>query len=117
MQLAQKLELFQSVSVNSDGNSSANSSGKPGQASTSGVRYRGSSGSAANPITGSGNAVKRNHVRFVRSFTDGEKKALLAECSAVVYTPSFEHFGIVVCIYVMMTLVQLSVLPAWSVSC
>ena len=35
------------------------------------------------------------HVRFIRSFTDAEKRQLLQDCTAVVYTPSLEHFGIV----------------------
>jgi len=34
-------------------------------------------------------------VLFVRSFSDSDKTAMLRECSAVVYTPSGEHFGIV----------------------
>jgi alpha-1,3/alpha-1,6-mannosyltransferase len=34
-------------------------------------------------------------VVFLRSFTDAQKQALLRACSAVVYTPSNEHFGIV----------------------
>lgn len=37
----------------------------------------------------------KNHVRFIRSFTDAEKRQLLKECTAVIYTPSHEHFGIV----------------------
>jgi alpha-1,3/alpha-1,6-mannosyltransferase len=35
------------------------------------------------------------HVSFVRSFTDEQKAVLLQKCSAVIYTPSNEHFGIV----------------------
>lgn len=35
------------------------------------------------------------HVTFIRSFTDAQKAYLLRACSAVVYTPSHEHFGIV----------------------
>ena len=34
-------------------------------------------------------------VRFVRSFTDAQKQELLQQCTAVLYTPSHEHFGIV----------------------
>lgn len=34
-------------------------------------------------------------VTFLRSFSDEGKRTLLAECTAVVYTPSNEHFGIV----------------------
>ena len=34
-------------------------------------------------------------VRLVQSFTDAQKWALLAACTAVVYTPEGEHFGIV----------------------
>ncbi|KAF5839212.1 hypothetical protein DUNSADRAFT_1348 [Dunaliella salina] len=36
-----------------------------------------------------------DRVRFVVSFTDSQRAALLAACTAVVYTPQFEHFGIV----------------------
>lgn len=43
------------------------------------------------PVT----SPENNRVRFIRSFTDAEKRKLLEECSAVVYTPSHEHFGIV----------------------
>lgn len=34
-------------------------------------------------------------VYFITSFSDAEKKLLLSMCSAVVYTPENEHFGIV----------------------
>jgi alpha-1,3/alpha-1,6-mannosyltransferase len=34
-------------------------------------------------------------VTFVRSFTDAQKRTLLEACSAVLYTPTNEHFGIV----------------------
>lgn len=34
-------------------------------------------------------------VRFLPSFTDQQRAALLAACTALVYTPSNEHFGIV----------------------
>ena len=34
-------------------------------------------------------------VTFVRSFSDAQKRYLLESCTAVVYTPSNEHFGIV----------------------
>jgi alpha-1,3/alpha-1,6-mannosyltransferase len=34
-------------------------------------------------------------VRFLPSFTDAQRGALLAACTAVVYTPQHEHFGIV----------------------
>ena len=34
------------------------------------------------------------HVTFLRSFSDGEKVALLQRCCCLVYTPSNEHFGI-----------------------
>lgn len=34
-------------------------------------------------------------VRFLPSFTDAQRSALLAACTAVVYTPQHEHFGIV----------------------
>ena len=33
-------------------------------------------------------------VTFLRSFTDEEKVALLDQCTAMLYTPSNEHFGI-----------------------
>jgi len=36
-----------------------------------------------------------NNITFLRSFTDGEKVALLKRCTCLVYTPSNEHFGIV----------------------
>lgn len=36
-----------------------------------------------------------SNVTFVRSFTDAQKQALLSACSAVIYTPTNEHFGIV----------------------
>ena len=35
------------------------------------------------------------HVRFLKSPADQEKISLLCSCSALVYTPSMEHFGIV----------------------
>lgn len=38
--------------------------------------------------------VKQN-ITFVRSFTDNEKQLLLHNCTAVIYTPENEHFGIV----------------------
>lgn len=34
-------------------------------------------------------------VYFMTSFSDAEKKLLLAMCSAIIYTPENEHFGIV----------------------
>lgn len=34
-------------------------------------------------------------VTFVRSFSDEQKAALLDSCTAVLYTPANEHFGIV----------------------
>jgi alpha-1,3/alpha-1,6-mannosyltransferase len=34
-------------------------------------------------------------VRFLASFSDAQRRALLASCAAVVYTPQHEHFGIV----------------------
>lgn len=36
----------------------------------------------------------RDHTTFLRSFTDAEKVALLSACTALLYTPSNEHFGI-----------------------
>eukprot|EP00499_Haloplacidia_sp_CaronLabIsolate_P001233 CAMPEP_0196800316 /NCGR_PEP_ID=MMETSP1104-20130614/40079_1 /TAXON_ID=33652 /ORGANISM="Cafeteria sp., Strain Caron Lab Isolate" /LENGTH=355 /DNA_ID=CAMNT_0042170725 /DNA_START=1 /DNA_END=1065 /DNA_ORIENTATION=+ len=38
--------------------------------------------------------VDRN-VKFIRSFSDDQKRALLESCLAVLYTPANEHFGIV----------------------
>lgn len=35
-----------------------------------------------------------DHVTFIRSFTDKQKVALLESCTALIYTPSNEHFGI-----------------------
>ena len=35
------------------------------------------------------------HVLFLKSPTDEEKISLLCSCSALIYTPSKEHFGIV----------------------
>ena len=35
-----------------------------------------------------------DNVTFVRSFTDSEKLSLLSACTALIYTPSNEHFGI-----------------------
>ncbi|KAI6243863.1 Phenylalanyl-tRNA synthetase beta subunit [Aphelenchoides fujianensis] len=37
----------------------------------------------------------RDHVIFLKSPSDQEKVALLERCQLVVYTPKFEHFGIV----------------------
>ena len=34
-------------------------------------------------------------ITFIRSFTDNQKQCLLNNCSAVLYTPKKEHFGIV----------------------
>ena len=34
------------------------------------------------------------HITFLRSFTDTQKTALLSACTALLYTPSHEHFGI-----------------------
>lgn len=34
------------------------------------------------------------HVTFLRSFSDSEKLSLLNACTALIYTPSNEHFGI-----------------------
>lgn len=34
-------------------------------------------------------------IRFLPSFTDHQRAALLAACTALIYTPSNEHFGIV----------------------
>nr|KAG5709561.1 hypothetical protein BaRGS_001611 [Batillaria attramentaria] len=36
-----------------------------------------------------------DHVTFLRSFTDAQKRTLLNACSCLVYTPDKEHFGIV----------------------
>jgi glycosyltransferase involved in cell wall biosynthesis len=60
----------------------------------SGVGSRFASGSG-NRQPSTTTSPSRNHVRFIRSFTDAEKRQLLKECTAVVYTPSHEHFGIV----------------------
>jgi alpha-1,3/alpha-1,6-mannosyltransferase len=38
---------------------------------------------------------KGSKVSFLRSFSDEQKRVLLEACSAVIYTPSNEHFGIV----------------------
>ena len=35
-----------------------------------------------------------DHVTFLRSFSDAEKLSLLDVCTALIYTPSNEHFGI-----------------------
>lgn len=35
-----------------------------------------------------------DNVTFLRSFTDAQKVSLLSTCTALVYTPSNEHFGI-----------------------
>lgn len=37
----------------------------------------------------------QDRVRFLPSFSDVQRAALLAACVAVVYTPEHEHFGIV----------------------
>ncbi|GFH11413.1 alpha-1,3 1,6-mannosyltransferase ALG2 [Haematococcus lacustris] len=37
----------------------------------------------------------QEEVRFLPSFTDKQRSALLAACTAVIYTPQHEHFGIV----------------------
>ena len=37
----------------------------------------------------------KDNVTFLRSFSDGEKNALLKRCRCLIYTPSNEHFGIV----------------------
>lgn len=39
--------------------------------------------------------LDRSSVTFVRSFSDGEKRDFLAKAHCVLYTPRFEHFGIV----------------------
>lgn len=36
-----------------------------------------------------------NHVTFLRSFSDKQKRNLLHNCMCILYTPSNEHFGIV----------------------
>ncbi|KAG1674119.1 hypothetical protein FOA52_015748 [Chlamydomonas sp. UWO 241] len=36
-----------------------------------------------------------DHVQFLPSFTDRQRSLLLAACTAVLYTPEHEHFGIV----------------------
>ena len=38
---------------------------------------------------------QQDRVEYKRSFSDAEKLELLARCTAVVYTPKNEHFGIV----------------------
>ena len=35
-----------------------------------------------------------DNVTFLRSFSDAQKVALLSACTALIYTPSNEHFGI-----------------------
>ena len=35
-----------------------------------------------------------DNITFLRSFTDAQKVSLLAACTALIYTPSNEHFGI-----------------------
>eukprot|EP01029_Cantina_marsupialis_P028203 TRINITY_DN775854_c0_g1_i1.p1 TRINITY_DN775854_c0_g1~~TRINITY_DN775854_c0_g1_i1.p1 ORF type:complete len:484 (-),score=110.10 TRINITY_DN775854_c0_g1_i1:113-1471(-) len=37
----------------------------------------------------------KNHVVFIRSFSDADKQYLLRNATAVIYTPANEHFGIV----------------------
>lgn len=37
----------------------------------------------------------KNNVTFLRSFTDQQKLSLLHSCTALLYTPENEHFGIV----------------------
>jgi len=37
----------------------------------------------------------KDHVTFMRSFTDDEKIVLLRQATCLLYTPSNEHFGIV----------------------
>lgn len=36
-----------------------------------------------------------DHVTFLRSFTDAQKRTLLSKCTCLLYTPDREHFGIV----------------------
>ena len=35
-----------------------------------------------------------DHITFLRSFSDAQKVSLLSACTALLYTPSNEHFGI-----------------------
>ena len=35
-----------------------------------------------------------DNITFLRSFTDSQKVSLLSACTALIYTPSNEHFGI-----------------------
>jgi len=39
--------------------------------------------------------LNSNLITFVRSFSDEQKREYLSKCHCVLYTPSFEHFGIV----------------------
>lgn len=84
--IAQELELFPKETPSQADASSG---------STSGLRQRGAAGSASATSGTTVASTGRSQVRFIRSFTDKEKQDLLRECSAVLYTPSFEHFGIV----------------------
>lgn len=50
---------------------------------------------ADSPDRGYHQVERGANITFIRSFTDSQKSALLTACSAVLYTPSNEHFGIV----------------------
>jgi len=39
--------------------------------------------------------IDENHITFLRSISDEEKRFLLHSCRALIYTPTNEHFGIV----------------------